>query len=139
MAQQIAAKRIVGVSARCSNEHPEKIGELWARFFSEGVSQRAGGAGVYSVYFDYAGDHTAPFSVLVGSALPEGVPLPDGLTEVHIEPGTYESFDASGPRPQAILDGWRRIWDRRMPRLHHTDFEAYGPGDSQTIFIGVPS
>lgn len=137
MQQQIAAKRIAGISARCSNEQPEKIGELWDRFFAEGVPQRVGGEGIYSVYFDYESDHTAPFTLLIGSAIAADAPVPESLSEVTIEPGTYQSFDASGPRPQSILDGWKRIWDENIPRLRKTDFEEYGPAEDATIFVGI--
>ena len=129
-------KRIAGISTRASNLNSEPIVELWGRFFEQGLPQRLGG-GIFSVYYDYELDHAKQYTVLVGCEVPPGASLPAGLTEHCIEPGNYEVFDASGPLPQSILNGWLQIWQADLDRVYRTDFEQYMPDESQAIYIGV--
>ena len=131
-------RRIAGFAARASNLDSGPIVALWGRFFQQGLPQRLGGD-IYSVYFDYETDHSKQYTVLVGCEIPAEAKLPAGLVEQSIEPGSYEEFDASGPLPQALVDGWLRVWQADLDRTYVTDFERYLPDEAQVICVGVRS
>ena len=57
--------------------------------------------------------------------------------------GLYLKFSAKGEMPQAIIDGWGKVWayfedpsiDER--RAYEIDFEVYTSADEAEIYIGV--
>ncbi len=135
MMETVAAKRIAGIQERCSNEHPEWIGALWAKFRLEHAAV-VNGQEIFAVYFNYDGDHTQPYTLLLGTEVPANAPLPDNLDAVTIAAGRYKRFDASGEQPQSIIAAWQKIWQSDLPRSYGTDFEAYGEDGKVTIYIG---
>ncbi len=132
----VERKRIIGLTVRASNLNSGPIEALWGRFFEQGLPLRLGG-GIFSVYYDYELDGGKHYTVLVGCEVSADTSLPADLVEQWIEAGSYEVFDASGPLPQSILDGWMQVWQADLGRVYRTDFEQYMPDECQAIYIGV--
>ncbi len=137
MIEQVQSRRVAGIAARCSNGNPAAIGALWERFFRDNVANTVKGNGMYAVYFDYEGDFTKPYTLLIGAEIARDTTVPQGVRECLIEAGPYQPFDASGPKPGSIIAAWQRVWASNVPRAYRTDFESYGPGEQVTIFVGL--
>ena len=131
---------VVGIATRASNATPEEIGALWQSFYANGIPERipARLSGVvYSVYFDYEGDYTAPFSTLIGCAVPADATLPNGLVQKTIPAGKYAVIDASGEQPASLVAAWGAIWKTPLDRRYDADFERHDEDGTVAIYVGV--
>lgn len=131
---------VVGIAIRTSHAKAEEIGGLWQRFYSEGVGGQIPDRlerDVYSVYFDYEGDFTAPYSLLIGCAVRSDSSVPEGMKTVVLPAGSYERFDATGEQPQGVIAAWNTIWKAPLERRYEVDFERYGEDGTVAIYVGV--
>jgi len=140
-----------GLATRTSNADemdPDRarIGGLWRRFAGERVAERVAGTGAppacVGVYFDYASDHTGPYSVLAGVLADADAPVPSGLTRVALPAGDYLVFRGEGEIPEVVVDTWGAVWEHcgraAGPRRRYTtDFELYGAGGGVEIFVAT--
>jgi len=139
------SKRIIGLQVRTKNTDEmnadtHKIAPLWARFYDEVFPSLREDATVYSVYHNYASDAQGEFDVLVGADV---LSVNEEMTEVTLVEGRYLVFRVKGEFPQAIIDGWEKVWayfedpsiDEK--RSFETDFEVYNSTDEMEIYIGV--
>jgi predicted transcriptional regulator YdeE len=133
---------VVGITTRTADDPPSEIGRLWQRFFAEQVQTRVpnrAGADVYSVYTEYAGDHTQPYTVLLGCAVTRVGALPDGVVAHTVPAATYAVLAGVPGHPDAIQRAWQEIYAAALPRTYTSDFDLYhgdGPG-AGTIDVHV--
>lgn len=125
--------RLIGISLpnKTSNKNGQSnidIGQLWQKFeagnFFTNIPGKTGNS-IYAVYYNYEGDHTAPFSYFIGCPVSKETRLPDGLTELTIDEGEFEKVLAKGPMPGCIGQAWQKIWESDIPRAFKADFEVY--------------
>src|SRR5437667_127965 len=92
---------LIGIAARTNNQSEmdpaqAKIGATVQKYFQTGVSDqilnRANPGVTYSVYTDYAGDHTNDYTYFIGEAVSSIDSLPEGLTAITIPVQQYEKF-----------------------------------------------
>ncbi len=103
-------------------------GNLWQQFEKEKVFDRIPGKqndAVYAVYYDYEGDHTAPFSYFIGCWVDEKSVLPEGLESLELPEQNCTHFLAKGKMPDCIAEAWRNIWESDTRRSYGFDFEVY--------------
>lgn len=121
-------------------------GILWQRFEKEQIPTKIPGAmhkEVYAVYFDYDGDHTAPFAYFIGCKVAPDTEVPDGLQSITIPDQEYFKFVAKGKMPDCIGVVWKEIWESDLPRRYGYDFEVYDERSSDwenaqvDVFISV--
>ena len=104
-------------------------GGLWQDFQTKNVPDLLQGKtslDVYAVYYDYEGDHTAPFSYFIGCPMPSDSPVPKGLDEIVIPQQNYQLVVAKGKMPDCIVNAWNGIWNSNLQRSYGYDFEVYG-------------
>ena len=141
---------IVGISVRTTNQDgqaAQDIAALWNRFLGENLAAHIPNKvdqSVYSVYTDYVGDHTQPYTVVLGCRVSEGAIAPDGMVAKHVSGGTYQPFVAQGNLSQgAVYQAWVSIWNADLDRVYTADFEVYGekalnPEDAEVdIYVAV--
>lgn len=140
-------KIAVGISARTNNASPDMsavIGDLWNRFYNEGVYAsipKKENAKALGIYTDYAGDETADYTLIVAcetSEEPEG----EAYTVRRIPAGQYAKFVVRGDMVQAVAQAWAEIWQMNLPRAFQCDFEEYQNDDMGEhaeihIYIGL--
>lgn len=128
---------IVGVARRVSNDHPEQIGALHREFWAKGgiaqITNRTSDD-IYAMYTDYDGDHTKPYTMIIGCEAPAAVG--EGLTAKHVPAAKYAVFDARGPQPATIIATWQHIWGADLPRAFTSDFDHYA-GDVADVHVAV--
>jgi predicted transcriptional regulator YdeE len=138
--RQKAAFTIVGISRRQSNEHAGKIGLQWQEFFAAGgpggIPNRTSDQ-VFSVYTEYEGDHTKPYTLILGCEVARVGELPEGLVAKSIPAAKYAVFAAKGPQPQAIIEAWQRIWSSPISPSFTADFDFHRGENDVEVFVAV--
>ncbi|WP_103070446.1 GyrI-like domain-containing protein [Aquimarina sediminis] len=124
---------VVGISVRTSNQDgkaKKDIGELWGKFMSENMYEKIPNVTdqtIYAVYTDYEGDHTKPYTTILGYRVHNLEEIPEGMVGKKIESASYHKFIAKGDlTDNAVIDQWKKIWDMDMKRTYTSDFETYG-------------
>lgn len=131
---------VIGLAQRQSNDHPERIGSQWHTFFARGgpsqIPERLSDD-VYAVYFEYEGDQTKPYSLLLGCAVPAGTTVGSGMSWVTIPRARYARFPANGTQPQALVETWKTIWAAPIQRTFRIDFERHRSPTEVEVNVGV--
>ncbi len=143
---------IVGITIRASNTDPVKLVQdmtgLWGRFMSENIMQVIPNKlshDIFCVYTDYEGDHTKPYSVVLGCQVGDVEAVPAGLVARQFKGGKYTKRIAHGNLHAGVVhEAWKNIWaDSSLPRAYEADWEVYG-ADAQNpehasvdIYVGV--
>ena len=128
----LKAKIIVGIEVKTSNapgESEKDIPALWDRFMTDNIQDQIpnkADSTVYGIYTHYEGDHTAPYTVIIGCEVTE---LPDELPEglmTHTTPAcTYAHIPMTGSFPEGVMKAWQSVWCSDLERSFTSDFEAY--------------
>jgi len=124
---------VVGISVETSND-PGKaaidIPALWARFIGENIGAKILNKlrdEVYSIYTDYEGDYTQPYTTVIGYAVPSLEEIPEGMRGVTIAGGSYQKYVLKGNMQEGLVfNAWLDIWKSGISRAYTTDFEVYG-------------
>jgi predicted transcriptional regulator YdeE len=121
---------IAGISIRVNDlEHASsEIGNLWERFFEDDISEkipkRANNT-IYSIYHDYEGDYSNPYTITIGHKINRVEDAPTELEVITIPSQKYKVFTSQGKMPESIVDTWGNIWDSKINRSYTFDFERY--------------
>lgn len=124
---------VLGIEVRTSNS-PGKasidIPELWMRFSTEKIASKLKnkvGDEVYSIYTDYEGDYTQPYTTVIGFAVQNLDQIPAGMRGVAIAAGPYQKHALKGNMNEGLVfNAWLDIWKSGVSRAYTTDFEVYG-------------
>ncbi|MCO6176388.1 GyrI-like domain-containing protein [Flavobacterium sp. NRK F10] len=103
-------------------------GNLWQKFETENfveIIPNKLGEEIYSVYFDYEGDDTKPFSYFIGCKVAIDTEIPNGMDSLLIPSDNYFKVTAKGKMTGCITDAWKRIWSSEINRTYKYDFEVY--------------
>lgn len=143
---------VIGIDCRTSNAPeagPQDIPNLWGRFYSEGIIDRIPNKvsnEVIALYCDYEGDHTQPYSVVIGCPVKSIDTLPEGMVAKTIPASSYAVFRAVGEYPTSLIKTWGNIWKQsNLERTYTGDFELYGEqfisGSPKQleVFIAIPN
>ncbi len=130
--EHIEAKKVIGIWVRTSNHEEQGIQDiqaLWGRFMSEGIPNRIPGVlntTIYSIYTEYEGDYTEPYTTVLGCEVDSLEDIPVGMKGLEIGGGDYTKLTATGNvKEGAIGSKWMEIWQSDLDRKYTTDFEVY--------------
>ncbi len=130
---ELKSKTIVGIKVVTSNQpgHADKdIPSLWQRFFAEGIREKIQDkvdGKIYGIYTEYEGDHTKPYSVVIGCEVSNApTTLAEGFVSYKTAPSTYAKVPLTGSDFKAgLMDAWKKVWMSDLERSFTTDFESY--------------
>jgi predicted transcriptional regulator YdeE len=112
------------------NKAMDDCGALWQHFggsFIGAKIRKKVNNDIYAVYYDYDGDHTAPYAYFIGHRIPDDAEVPAGVDVITIPAQNYEELTAKGKLPDCVADAWRDIWQKDdSKRAYGFDFEVYG-------------
>lgn len=146
---------IVGISVRTSNADIQQLTNdmqgLWGRFIAEniaGIIPHKLDENIYCVYTEYAGDHTQPYTALLGCKVSHVDLTPEmqmiGLVTKSFTGGNYNKYLAQGNLMEgAVFAKWQEIWGMDLKRAYIADFEVYGVKAQNVtaaeveIFVGI--
>ncbi len=124
---------LVGIECRTQNtpdKAPIDIAALWDKFLKEDIFSQIPSKvsdEVYALYTDYEGDHTKPYSIIIGCMVSSVDNLPEHLVAKKIPGGNFAKFKAVGKHPEALITTWQNIWsDETLSRRYSGDLEVYG-------------
>lgn len=135
---------IIGITVRTDNSDIQKLTHdmqsLWGKFIAENIVQQIPDKvddAIYCVYTDYAGDHTHPYTALLGCKVAamalQSASLPTGLVAKQFAGGKYNKYLVKGNLLEgAVFAKWQEIWAQDIPRAYTADFEVYG-ANSQNL------
>ncbi|MBV1925354.1 MAG: GyrI-like domain-containing protein [Dokdonia sp.] len=141
---------VVGIKVRTSNapgHADQQIPALWSRFMEEGIAHKLPNKvdeTIYAVYTDYEGDHTGPYTTLIGYRVDNLDHIDESLSVKMIPASTYAQFTAKGNLVGgAVIDTWMEIWKTKLQRTYTADLEVYGekaidPSNGEAhIFVAI--
>lgn len=136
---------IIGIAVRTANAPGSAevdIPALWQRFREEGIMTKIPGIissdKVYSIYTDYEGDHTLPYTTVIGCEVASLEYIPEGMHGLTLAAGNYQQFSVTGNLFEGLVfNAWLNIWDSGLPRVYTTDFEVYGPAAQNPEYATV--
>lgn len=129
--KQLKSKKIIGITVRTSNggKGPNRdIEALWSRFYEEGISTKIEhkvSDTVYAVYTQYEGDHTKPYSLIIGHEVSDGSLVPKGCVLYETVSSHYAHQPLEGAFPQSLFQAWSDVWRSSIERAFTTDIESY--------------
>lgn len=123
--------KVIGVSAKVSNDRDDLLEEAWELFFKSDVLEYVEGENlsedIISVYYEYEGDQDDPYTLLIGYEVEEDFETPNGLNSIVINLN-HETYRIEKNLPDAIFDKWEDIWDdTSRERAYIADFDRYNP------------
>ncbi len=125
--------QLIGIAIRTTNEGQKgnkEIAEQWQRFLSEGILDKIPNKvddTIYSLYTDYEGDHTQPYTAILGCKVEKLDEIPEGMTGKSFAGGTYIKTSAKGDLMDGlIVNHWAKIWKMELDRAYTADFEVFG-------------
>lgn len=128
--------KLIGAAIRTSKDRGQEIAQFWQNFMSQGTPARIPNKTDHSImalYTDYEGDHTQPYSLILGCRVHGFEDLPKDLVARTIPPATYAVFTAKGKQPDAVIATWQAIWESDLARSYGCDFDLYGPDPSDVL------
>lgn len=141
---------VIGISVKTTNKNGQSakdIGELWKQFMTENIFDKIPNkidTAIYSIYTDYEGDYTQPYTTILGCKVENIDLIPEGMVAKKISGGDYTKFVAKGDLTKgAVFTEWTKIWEMDLPRIYSADFEVYrekaqNPLDAEVdIFIAT--
>lgn len=149
---KIEGFKVIGITVRTSNQNGQAatdIGGLWNKFMSENISEKIPNKidnEIYSIYTDYQGYNTEPYTTLLGCKVENLDEIPQGMEGKSFEGGSYTKFTAKGDLTKgAVFNAWLKIWEmgKDLDRCYTADFEIYGekaqnPSNGEVdIFVAI--
>lgn len=123
---------IMGIAVRTTNEKNQAaidIPQAWDRFRNEQLWSKIPNPlsdTIYGLYTEYEGDHTKPYTLVIGLQVAADATPPEGF-EVHRVPAsTFAVQHLKGLHPQTLLGAWMEVWSSDLPRTFTGDLEVYG-------------
>lgn len=124
---------VIGIAIKTTNENGQaakELAELWDKFISENIAADIPhklDSTVYSLYTDYEGDHTQPYTAILGCKVAHLDDIPSGMVGKAFPGGNYVKTSAQGDLMKGlIVDAWSKIWKMELDRAYSVDFEVFG-------------
>ena len=122
-------KFFIGLELRTNNEECSlTMPAHKERFFKENVLSKIPNKiseDILALYTDYEGDHTKPYSWILGCEVSSLEQVPEGLVGKVIPRSKYAVFTTKGEFPQGLISAWQDVWKSNLPRSYTSDFELY--------------
>ncbi|MFA4871215.1 MAG: GyrI-like domain-containing protein [Pedobacter sp.] len=137
---------VIGIKVRTSNAEGKAsvdIPALWERFWATDVAAKLPervSNDIYSIYTEYEGDYTQPYTTLIGYKVDNLDYIPEGFTGIMIQEGPYLKCTAKGKLSDGVVfDAWTEIWNSKISRAYTADFEVYGEraGDQNAAEVDI--
>lgn len=139
--------KMIGITVRTTNEDNQaakEIAELWDRFMNKNLLNAIPGKiddTVYSLYTDYEGDYTQPYTAILGCRVNSLNEIPNGMIGKSFSGGNYIKRTATGDLTNGlIVNEWSKIHELDLNRVYSADFEVFGkkaqnPTDAEIDFF----
>lgn len=146
---RLDSKKFIGIAVRTSNNEntAADIGGLWQRFIGDGILAQIPNRvndSIYSIYTEYDGDHTDPYTTVLGCEVTSLKEVPEGFKTCEVPASEYLKFSKTGNINEGfVYKEWLKIWAMDLNRTFKADFEVYGKKAQNSanaeveIYIGI--
>lgn len=124
---------LIGIAIKTTNQNGQaakEIPALWDRFMTENILSKIPNKinnNIYSLYTAYEGDHSKPYTTIIGCEVEHINNIPEGMTGKSFNGGNYIKITAKGDLTKGlIINEWHKIWNMNLERVYTADFEIYG-------------
>lgn len=124
--------KLIGLAIRTTNEGQKAntdIANLWQQFLANNLIAQIPNKKahtIYSLYTEYEGDHTKPYTVILGCKVHSLDHIPEGMVGKSFNGGTYMKTSVKGDLTKGIVvRHWTEIWAMDVKRAFTADFETY--------------
>lgn len=99
--------QFIGIAIHTTNQNHQAqadIGQLWERFFKEGILDRIPNRindEILSIYTDYKSNDAQEYTVLLGARVSTIKDIPQGMVARDFPGQNYQTYIAKGPMPDA--------------------------------------
>lgn len=129
----IKSFHIIGIPVRTTNKNNQAmkdIGEVWERFYTDGILAKTPSKvdeTIYALYTDYETDFQGEYTFILGCKVNSLDNIPEDLKGHTVTGGHFLKFSTKGKIPDAVGQQWQDIWvnDDSLNRAYTTDFEVY--------------
>lgn len=128
---------VVGIAVRTTNYLQRSAGDiaaLWEKFWKENIFSQIPdkiSADIYCVYAEYQGDHTQPYTTVIGCRVENTDRIPEGMKAITAGGGEFVKLTAKGKLSEGVvIQEWVKIWQSDMKRAYKADYEVYPAGMS---------
>lgn len=129
---ELEEKVVAGISVRTSfgdSKAGAEIGNLWQRYFSEGLYEKIPGRKnekCLGMYSDYSLDEKEEYKAFVGCEVKEATEeLKKQFTVWHIPAGKYAKFVVEGDVVKDVQKFWSELSGQNLDRAYTFDYEEY--------------
>ncbi|MBT28611.1 MAG: AraC family transcriptional regulator [Thalassobius sp.] len=138
---------LIGIAVKTTNENnlaAQEIAELWQKFMGENLLHKIPNKvdnTIYSLYTEYEGDHTQPYTAVLGCKVDNLEEVPEGMVGKNFDGGNYVKLSAKGDLSKGlIVNEWTKIWQMDLDRAFTADFEVFGekaqnPNNAEVDFL----
>ena len=118
---------VIGIALRTTNENnqaAEEMPKAWDRFYSSNTLERIPNRKsdeVLGAYVEYEGDHTKPYTLIIGCEVNNADEVPEGLVVKKIPAAKYAAFKVSGKFPDSLIEAWQKVWASGLKRSYSGD------------------
>jgi len=138
---------LIGISIRTTNDNGQAekdIAALWGKFMSDNMLEKIPNKidpTVYSLYTNYEGDHTQPYTAILGCKVTSLDQIPKTMIGQSFKGGNYLKTSAKGDLMKGlIVNKWSEIWEMKLDRAYTADFEVFGekaqnPNNAEIDFL----
>ena len=131
---QLDSFHFIGIAVKTTNtggQAGQDLGKLWGAFLSQNLAEQIPnrqGDQVYMLFTEYEGDHTEPYTAILGCKVDHLDNVPEGMVGYSFEGGSYTKFVARGNMSEGLVfNQWVQIWNMDLDRAYTVDLEEYGP------------
>lgn len=123
------AKFFIGLELRTNNKECSLTMPAHKnKFFEENIPSKIPNKindNILALYTDYEGDHTKPYSWLLGCEVSSLENIPKGLVGKVIPESKYAVYTTQGLFPNGLIAVWQDVWKANLQRAYTSDFEVY--------------
>ena len=87
-----------------------------------------------AVYFEYEGDQTKPYSLIVGFKSEKKI---EEFEFLEVPVLQFQEFEKKGTMPQVVFECWQDVWDSNIKRAFLYDIEEYLSKDKVKLHISI--
>ncbi len=127
--ENLKKKFFIGLELQTNNEDCSlAIPARKEKFFQENTLEKIPNKinqEIMTLYTDYEGDHTKPYSWLLGCEVSSLDEVPPGLVGKIIPESKYAVYTSVGEFPHGLIAVGQEIWKSSLNRSYTNDFEVY--------------
>lgn len=136
--------KLIGIGCRTKNADGfamKDIGQLWQRFFAEGIVGKIPNkvdGNIYGVYTNYENGHDGMYTAMVACKVSSTEEVPEGMMALEVAASRYAEYTVRGKMPDTVVQTWEQIEkETAYQKAFKADFDIYDPSSQDPADMSV--